>query len=198
MGTIAVREYLQSVVAHEVTEPEVNVDIPGRKYPTRGPVHRFGAILFIEKEGFMPLLERVKLAERFDLALMSTKGVSNVASRYLVDSLCGEHDVPLLVLHDFDVDGLKILETLRESTQRYEYTNPFRVIDLGLRFADVKDCRLEAEAVGHSRRTDGMLARYGASQEEMDFLDGQRVELNAFTSDAFVKWLEQKLIDNDV
>jgi len=196
LGTIAVREYLRSVTTHEVADPEV--DIAGRKYPTCGPVNRFGAILFIEKEGFMPLLERVKLAERYDVALMSTKGVSNVASRCLVDSLCGEHDIPLLVLHDFDVDGLKILETLRESTRRYEFLNAFRVIDLGLRLADVKEWRLEAERVGHSRRTAGMLTRYGASQEEIDFLDRQRVELNAFTSDVFVKWLESKLDDNGV
>ena len=32
-------------------------------------------ILFIEKEGFMPLFEAVQLAERFDLAIMSTKGM---------------------------------------------------------------------------------------------------------------------------
>ncbi len=196
LGTIAVRDYLKTVTAHEVADPEV--DVAGRKYPTCGPVNRFGAILFIEKEGFMPLLDRVKLAQRYDVALMSTKGVSNVASRCLVDSLCGEHNVPLLVLHDFDVEGLKILETLRESTQRYEYTNPFQVIDLGLRLADVEEWKLESEPVRHSRRVDGMLRLYGASQEEIDFLTERRVELNAFPSDAFVKWLEGKLDANGV
>ncbi|MEK6676762.1 MAG: hypothetical protein AABZ47_14055 [Planctomycetota bacterium] len=196
LGTISVREYLQSVKIHEVADPEV--DVAGRKYPTCGPLNRFGAILFIEKEGFFPLLDRVKLAKRYDLALMSTKGVSNVASRCLVDSLCGQYDIPLLVLHDCDVDGLKILETLRESTQRYEFRNRFRVVDLGLRLADVTEWKLEAEPVRHSRRVDGMLKLYGASQEEIDFLTAQRVELNAFTSDAFVKWLEAKLADNGV
>jgi hypothetical protein len=29
--------------------------------------------LFVEKEGFMPLFEAVKLAERYDLALMSPR-----------------------------------------------------------------------------------------------------------------------------
>ena len=50
-------------------------------YPTLGPEHRFSAILFIEKEGFMPLFEAVNLKERFDIAIMSTKGMSVIASR---------------------------------------------------------------------------------------------------------------------
>ena len=49
-------------------------------FPTRGPKHRFGAILFIEKEGFMPLFDAVQLAERFDIAIMSTKGMSVTAA----------------------------------------------------------------------------------------------------------------------
>ena len=53
----------------------------GEFYPTLGPKHRFGAILFIEKEGFMPLFEAVQLAERYDLAIMSTKGMSVTAAR---------------------------------------------------------------------------------------------------------------------
>ncbi len=64
------------------------------KYPTFGPKHRYGAILFIEKEGFMPLLKAVRLAERYDLAVMSTKGMSVTASRELVDTLCGDHSIP--------------------------------------------------------------------------------------------------------
>jgi hypothetical protein len=38
-------------------------------------------VLFIEKEGFMPLFERVHLAERYEIADMSTKGMSVTAAR---------------------------------------------------------------------------------------------------------------------
>ena len=44
----------------------------------------------------MPLFEAVKLAERYDLAIMSTKGMSVTAARELVDVLCGDHGIPLL------------------------------------------------------------------------------------------------------
>jgi DNA topoisomerase VI subunit A len=77
---------------------------------TSGPDGGFGAVLFIEKEGFQPLFERVGLSEQHDIAIMSTKGVSVTAARMLVDEMCGEHNIPLLVLHDFDVAGFTILE----------------------------------------------------------------------------------------
>ncbi len=47
-----------------------------------------------------------KLAERYDIAIMSTKGMSNTASRELIDKLCGDIPrCPLYVLHDFDKAG---------------------------------------------------------------------------------------------
>jgi DNA topoisomerase VI subunit A len=54
-------------------------------------------VLFIEKEGFLPLLEAVHIPDRYDLAIMSTKGMASTAARTLIDNLC-QHQVPLLVL----------------------------------------------------------------------------------------------------
>jgi len=73
LGTLEVRQYLSGA----------RRDAPkhGRRlFPTHGPVNRFRAVLFIEKEGFLPLFRRVQLAERHDLAIMSTKGMSVVAA----------------------------------------------------------------------------------------------------------------------
>jgi hypothetical protein len=103
LGTLEVRDYLAGIREHKVPEPALNVR--EARYPTRGPKNRFGAILFLEKEGFAPLLEEVRLAERYDLAIMSTKGMSVTAARELVQELCATHGIPLLVLHDFDISG---------------------------------------------------------------------------------------------
>ena len=92
LGTLEVRKYLRAAV--EPTWPDPEVVLPG--ICTHGPSHRYSAILFIEKEGFMPLFERVKLAERYDVAIMSTKGVSVTASRRLVDDLCYRYSLPFL------------------------------------------------------------------------------------------------------
>ena len=194
LGTIDVRAYLAKKRRHTVGAPEARV-IDGLVYPTCGPRNRFGAVLFIEKEGFLPLFERVRLADKYDLAIMSTKGVSNVASRQLVDDLCGGHNIPLLVLHDFDPDGFKILGSLQTSNERYRFANSFKVIDLGLRLEDVAANDLEVEDVHQSRNLDAMLVRNGATSTEIDFLHHQRVELNAFGSGEFIEWLESKLAD---
>src|SRR3954447_1521472 len=50
-------------------------------WKTVGPRDRYGAVLVIEKEGFRPLFEQVSLLERYDICLMSTKGVSTTEGR---------------------------------------------------------------------------------------------------------------------
>lgn len=116
-------------------------------FPTSGPQHRFKAILFIEKEGFLPLFKAVRLAERYDIAIMSTKGMSVTAARILVDQLCGQYGIPLLVLRDFDKAGFWIIGTLQRDNRRYEFKNDITVIDLGLRIGDVQEWSLQSEDV---------------------------------------------------
>jgi DNA topoisomerase VI subunit A len=128
---------------------------------------------------------------------MSTKGMSVTASRLLVDQLCGEHKIPLLVLHDLDKSGFSIVGTLRRNTRRYSFANAIQVIDLGLRLKDVEEWRLESETVVHGKSDprDNLYAN-GATDDEVAFLYdeersmhyrhvGQRVELNAFPSGRF-------------
>lgn len=194
LGTIAVRNYLERVSDPEVSE----ISLPPPSVKTRGPRQRFGAVLFIEKEGFMPLFERVDLGRRYDLAIMSTKGQSVVAARLLVDSMCGKGQVPLLVLHDFDKAGFSIVGGLTKSNKRYSYQHEANVIDLGLRLADVEALGLEKDAEqvfdsGSNYQRRGNMTANGATPEEAEFLLEKRVELNAMPSDVFIKWLEAKL-----
>ena len=194
LGTLQVRKYLAQVQGYEPSEPEFNVKEDG--YPTVGPKNRYGAILFIEKEGFMPLFEAVKLAERYDIAIMSTKGMSVTASRELVDVLCGDHGIPLLILRDFDKSGFSIAETLSQSNRRYTFRNKIKVIDLGIRLKDVEDEGLTAEPVYYNESEKAVRANLkanGATEEEITFLIEKRVELNAFASDALIAWIERKL-----
>jgi hypothetical protein len=127
---------------------------------------------------------------------MSTKGMSVTAARELVDNLCGDHGIPLLVLHDFDKSGFSIIGTLRRKTRRYTFANRIRVIDLGLRLADVKAEKLESEEVyyrGNWCAISANLCENGATEAEIEFLRDKRVELNAFASDHLVAWIERKL-----
>lgn len=69
---------------------------------THGPQDRFGAILYIEKEGFAELLAADRVQERWDIAVASSKGYSVRAARKLLVTLATRHRVPVLVAHDFD------------------------------------------------------------------------------------------------
>jgi DNA topoisomerase 6 subunit A-like protein len=192
LGTLEVRAYVADVRGHHVNGLEF--DVREDRYPTRGPKNRFGAVLFLEKEGFGPLLEAVNLGARYDLAIMSTKGMSVTASRELVEELCATHDIPLLVLHDFDISGFTIFGTLRSSTRRFTYRRRFKVIDLGLRLADIEGLQREDVFVSSPSKTAATLRRHGATKKEVEILaGGERVELNALTSDALVALIERKL-----
>ncbi len=197
LGTISVRNYLKDIAPPQFTE----IGCRDFKLETNGPAQRFGAVLFVEKEGFMPLFNEVELAERYDIAIMSTKGVSNTAARRLVDELCGQQDIPLLVLHDFDKSGFTILGTLQRSTRRYSFKHHPKVIDLGLRLSDVQELGLEAENAfdrgsDWSKRQNLLLN--GATEEEVAFLLFERVELNALASDVLVDWIEAKLDEHGI
>ena len=197
LGTLAVRDYLGDI-DDKVAAP----GIPGMpetlplRYPTHGPTGRYRDVLLIEKEGFLPLLRAAQIAERFDVAIMSTKGVATTAARTLMEGLDG---VRFLVVRDFDKGGFTIVGTLQRDTERYQFENPPEVVDLGLRGEDVEAEDLPSEPVHyHERFPQDNLRENGATEAEIDFLvtgyrRGQRVELNAFSSERFIAWLEQKL-----
>jgi DNA topoisomerase VI subunit B len=197
LGTLEVRNYVAGVRSHRVNGFAPDVREAG--YPTHGPKNRFGAILFLEKEGFGPLLRAVNLAARYDLAIMSTKGMSVTASRELVEELCATHDIPLLVLHDFDISGFTIFGTLRSSTDRFRYRRRFNVIDIGLRLADIEGLEREEVYVSSPSAIAATLRRHGATEAEIDVLAyGERVELNALASNDLVTLIERKLAEHGI
>ena len=205
LGTLEVREYLNG---------QESVYLPPDRdggWKTTGAKDRYGAVLFVEKEGFLPLFRKVKLAERYDLAIMSTKGVSTTAARTLIDTMV-QHGVPVFCIRDFDVSGFTIAGTLGRDTRRYSWTSN-GAIDLGLRLKDAQKYGLESESVCYQggggwgplsddrkirRKIGPALEKNGATAEEIEFLLRYRVELNAFASDKFIEWIEEKLVKHGV
>jgi len=200
IGTLNIREYRQnwhSEVSDDVRGLSIRPDVD-----TIGPANRFAYALFIEKEGFYPQIKQAQLAEKYDLAVMSTKGMSVTAARTLVDELSNQ-GVTILVVRDFDKAGFSIAHTLCHSTWRFKFSKQPRVIDIGLRLKDVLEMNLQSEDViyPHSRNPGYNLADRGATAEEIEFLVqgrdgntwfGKRVELNAMTTPQFIEFLERK------
>jgi hypothetical protein len=194
VGTLNVRAYVRSIAAPEVSEARLT----SASITTSGPEGRYGGVLFVEKEGFMPLMEAAKIGERFDLAVTSSKGMSVTAARELIDHVCGKLGLPLYLLHDFDIAGFSIAKTLTASSRRYWFRHRVeKIVDLGLRLADVEANGLESEPFAQDKNRNAVrhrLAINGATEAEIAFLlDGERVELNAMASDQLVAFVERKL-----
>ena len=185
LGSLAVREYLKRVGKLKLEAAEFDP----AAITTCGPDGSFSAVLYVEKEGFMPLFKRVRLAKRYDIAIMSAKGMSNTASRTLIDAIC-RRDVSLLVLHDFDSAGIIIKDTLENDTRRYSYRNAPHVIDLGLQYLDIDGLLSEPNDF---RISDERLKQAGLGEEAIAFLRTERVELNAMTSRQLINFVEAKL-----
>jgi DNA topoisomerase VI subunit B len=214
IGTVEVRRYLSLWE----TQLDATVEVPTLSHTvqTWGPAFRYQYALFVEKEGFDPLLERAQIQDRFDMALMSTKGMTVTAARRLIEAL-SEAGVTILVVHDFDKSGLEILHKFTANTRRWRYTVTPTVVDLGLRLEAALAMGLESEPVLYDAEVDPRISlrECGATEEECDFLVterktdirngkrhvywvGERVELNAMDSQQFLDWLEQKLQDAGV
>jgi len=201
VGTLEVRNYLA-----DLHDPKlIDAELSQAEVETCGPSGNFGAVLFIEKEGFDQHFKAAQIAEKFDLAIMSTKGMSVTAARALVDEMCHDHDIPLLLLHDFDKSGFSIAGTLQRDTRRYEFQNNITVIDLGLSLEDVEAMGLASEHQFHPKADKAALIanlrENGASGAEIAFMfhdfdrtrSTRRVELNAMTSPQFIAFVERKL-----
>ena len=158
-------------------------------------------MLFIEKEGFEPLLRAAKIAERFDIAVMSTKGMSVIAARALVDRLSTD-GLKILVAHDLDLAGIRIFGTLGSDSSRYQFAARPDIHRLGLTLDQANDMDLQVERQdikGDSARILAGVMDYGATDDEVTFIgSGQRVELNAMPADVFLQWIEAGLIAHSV
>jgi DNA topoisomerase VI subunit B len=218
LGTLAVRQYLAGNHDLEISEAGfADVEIE-----THGAHGRFGALLFVEKEGFDSLFKSVRLADRYDIGVMSSKGNSVTAARQLADRICADRKIPLFTLHDLDVSGFTIGQ-IGKDNRRYTYENKIKVQNIGLRLDDI----LEIEGIdlddmaervrvidddvedrgGKLENKREKLSETDATEDEIDFLLGEgefaehgsrRIELNALTSRQLVDLVESRLTQHGV
>ena len=175
MSTMNVRQFLSA------KQPASRLGHLESPFPTFGPANRYGAVLICEKEGFDELLEAEHIPALYDLALMSTKGISAFAARDLTEAL----GIQAFTLHDFDKNG-------------FVQAAPFRsfATDLGIRLDDIDEWDLQVEEQKHEnpRKTKRNLLSNGATADEADFIaNGERAELNMFVARDFISYVTGKL-----
>lgn len=168
--------------------------------PNVPPQDRFSGLLFVEKEGFNELITESGILERNDIALASTKGMSVIAARAMIDHMAGlVPDFKLCVLSDFDITGQSIVHTLTGDSDRYVFDNVIDVEHIGISWAQAQglhDAGMSEPVSGdQSARADLLLER-GLHDDAVEFLTGdepRRVEINALTSGELLDLLERSI-----
>ncbi len=155
------------------------------------PIWTFNKILYLEKEGFTQALQSVGWLERHDCAILSSKGYTTRAARDLVDKLA-EHDEPVTVfcVHDADAFGTMIFQTFQEATKA-RGARKVDIVNLGLEPAEAHFMGLPAEVLESGKRNKPV-AEYVAPQWR-EWLQTNRVELNAMPMPQFLAWLDGKM-----
>lgn len=200
LGTLQVRQYLGE--RPYLGGGGVTISGIDDLYPTIGPENRYKAALFVEKEGFDPVLEGARLEKKYDVGILSTKGMSVTAARELLDGLAARGVTKMLCLRDFDIKGFSIFGTLGRSGRRYRFANKVPLEDIGLRLADCEEMDLLSEPGGPGKQkwsaVSATLRRHGATDQEIAFLARDRVELNAMTSEQLIAYIEGKFHEHGI
>jgi len=173
------------------------------------PEWTFDKILVIEKAGLWPVLEAARLADRYDMAVITSEGFAAEACRTLLADL-HDRDMTVFVLHDGDHPGYNIARTIGAETARMP-GHHVDVIDLGLTVDDAVVMGMESETYYRRSALPARLVPL-LSQAALDWFTGtvcdrdgygkpvrwecRRVELNAFTSPGLIAYIEDGLRGN--
>ena len=154
------------------------------------PPWLFKNVLYIEKEGFFPILKAVRWPEMNDCCLISSKGFSTRAVRDLIDYLAAmDEECNFFCMHDADASGTMIMQTIQDATKA-RGARKVKINNLGLEPAEARDMGLQVEKVPKKERN-LRVANY-VSQNDKLWLRTNRVELNSMTTRQFLEWLNRK------
>jgi len=162
-------------------------------------------IIAVEKAGLWRAMVENRFDIKLDAILVSTQGFSTEAGREVLYEAYST-GLPVIIVHDFDINGVLIHRTLQEPTQRRDTYIP-DVLDLGLNWEWVQKLQasgeITPEPVGRLSKQDnskleGLLERGEIDYDAYDFLRELRVELNALTPLRLMEFLETRLDELDL
>jgi hypothetical protein len=187
----------RGVLYHPHTREEIPLGtLTVEKY--QRPPWTFSKIIYSEKEGFFPILKDVRWPERYDCALLTSKGY---ATRAVCDvlNLMGEIREPITIfcIHDADGPGTMIYESMQKAVNLRPGASNIEIINLGLEPEEALAMELEPENVErkvdkHGEKKAVPVAEY-VPPRWRTWLQTKRVELNAMTTPEFLSWLDRKV-----
>ena len=171
------------------------------------PAWTFNKILYVEKEGLVATLIADRWPERNDCAILSSKGFASRAVRDVLDLLgdTGE-DLTFYCIHDADASGTLIYQSLTGET-RARAARKVQIKNLGLDPWEAVSNGLQIETFATKGNRSMPVASYVRHADEPapdgsdsweEWLQTNRVELNAMTSPEFIAWLDGKMVEAGV
>lgn len=170
------------------------------------PDWTFDKLIYIEKEGSVPVLEDLQFLERYDAAVLVAQGFATRAIKKLIDKMFSKKpEMRFFTVHDCDASGINIYRTLQEAT----HTAPARqaqIIDLGLRPRQVWDMDVEEQEVsyrGRDRKKPPEGIKDILEEDEYSWIfdaynsTGHKVEIDQIAPRNFVAWIESELARHD-
>jgi len=169
------------------------------------PGWTYDKLLVVAKAGLWPLLRESRIADRYDMAVITSEGFSSTGCRSLLASL-PPGEVRIFSLHDADPAGYNLSAILGEETRRMP-GHHVEVTDLGLTVGDAIRLGIPPEEF---TRTKALPARIlpGLTEAEREWFEGtvtgrtakgkpqygcKRTELNAFSSPGLIAYVEDGL-----
>ena len=160
------------------------------------PKWTFNKILYSEKEGFFEILKDEKWAEKNDCALLTSKGYASRAARDVIDLLAEtEEELLFLCIHDADAAGTMIYQSLIEGTKARP-ERKVKVINLGLEPKEGLKMGLQVENI-KGKKKKIPVAKY-VTKKWNEWLQTNRIELNAMDTPQFIKWLNDKIEEHGI
>jgi hypothetical protein len=142
------------------------------------PDYVFDKMLYIEKEGEMAKVQQARIAERYDMAILTGKGYATEAIRDLLTAAGRERDYQVFVFHDADHAGYNIARTVREETKRMPGYS-VDVIDIGLSYADAEAWDCDGEPYARQRALPAALVPQ-LTLRELELMEGEKTGKNTW------------------
>jgi hypothetical protein len=182
----------RGILYHPHTREEIPIGTDAVSRYKR-PEWTFNSVLYIEKEGLIANLRALGWPEANDCALMTGKGQASGAVKDLIDLLGdGDGDLLFFCLHDADGPGTQIYESLQEGTRARPNRRNVQIINLGLDPEEALAMGLDPEPVERKGDKRIPVASYVPHRWD-EWLQSNRIELNAMSTRQFVVWLDRKI-----
>src|SRR5262249_51558272 len=147
--------------------------------------------LFIEKRTVWPTLESSRLAERYDMGILTGEGYLTEAMHALFRSASKDKQYQIFILHDADPDGYNIARLFQEESENMRGKGyAVEAIDLGLFWEDAMAMSIDSEAFNRKKALQKELVLSEEARRAFEGKPvpgkkgewvGQRVELNALS-----------------